>query len=123
VDSLLLQILTHAENGSPDGGALWTMAKPILTRLGFGGMLGWSVGFLFKKSLKLLAVLIALIFIGIQFLVARGYIQNIDWTAIGADFKAFLSEGFFTNLGSFLLKNLPFGAGFLAGFVVGLKMG
>jgi uncharacterized membrane protein (Fun14 family) len=119
---ILLQILTQTE-AADAGSALWKLAKPVLTRLGFGGILGWSVGFLFKKSMKLLAILLALIFIGLQFLVAKGYIQNVDWTAIGADFRSFFNKEFFTNLGDFLLLNLPFGVGFFAGFVLGLKMG
>ena len=122
MNAILLQIVSQSD-APAEGAALWKMAKPVLTRLGFGGILGWSVGFLFKKSMKLLAILLALIFIGLQFLVAKGYIQNVDWTSIGADFRSFFNEEFFTHLGDFLLLNLPFGVGFLAGFVLGLKMG
>jgi uncharacterized membrane protein (Fun14 family) len=114
---------SEAQSISGEGSTLWKLAKPIMSRLGFGGILGWSVGFLLKKSLKLLAILVALCFIGLQFLISRGYIQSVDWLIIAQDFKAFFNEDFFTNLSNLLLLNLPFGAGFIVGLLLGFKMG
>lgn len=102
---------------------LWEVVKPVLAQLAFGGIVGWSVGFLFKKAFKILAIIAALVFIGLQFCISQGYIEGIEWTKIGSGFKDTFDEGFFNGIWNFITRNLPFGGSFVVGFLIGLKKG
>jgi uncharacterized membrane protein (Fun14 family) len=102
---------------------LWESVQPILLQLGFGGLVGWSVGFLFKKTMKLMALLLALFFIGLQLLIYLGYLGPIDWIRIGSDVEQSLNPRLFDGMWRFLTHQFPYASGFALGFVLGLKMG
>lgn len=94
-----------------------------IAELGFGGLIGWSVGFFSKKSLKIAAIIIAIAFIGIQAMVYLGYISTPDWERMGSDAGRVINRDLFDSIWDILTASLPFGGGFTAGFILGFKMG
>ncbi|RKX77056.1 MAG: hypothetical protein DRP87_10260 [Spirochaetes bacterium] len=99
---------------------------PIITQLGFGGILGLIVGFTLKKLSKLVAILLGLIFILLQVLAYYG-IVTINWTPIARWWESFTESGahisLWEQLKTILFSNLPAVGGALAGFIIGLKIG
>lgn len=106
------------------GGALpWDTIAPVVGQLGFGGLLGWAVGFTVKKSLKLAAIVAGVLFIGIQALVSLGYIDPPHWPRINADLSRLLDKSHFEAFWAILTRSLPFGGGFTVGFLLGFSAG
>jgi uncharacterized membrane protein (Fun14 family) len=96
---------------------------PILTQLGVGGIAGLCVGFALKKIGKLLAILLGIAFLFLQYLAYIGII-SINYSALqewakGVAGQASAFEGVLTAI----IANLPFSASFLLGFALGFKMG
>lgn len=101
------------------------LGAPIAT-LGFGGVAGLIVGYTAKKVTKLVALVLGLAFILLQLLAYEGLI-TINWIAVQST-----AETVWTNPQGLTLAdrawhvlsaNLPFGGGFLAGFILGFKLG
>lgn len=97
-----------------------------LAGLGFGGLVGAVVGYASKKITKLAALLLGLLFILVQVMVFMGWIA-VDWVAVQT-----FAEAAWTNpqghtlaerAWHILTANLPFGGGFVAGFLIGFKIG
>ncbi len=97
-----------------------------LSGLGFGGLTGAAVGYTAKKFTKVAALIIGVSFILVQLMVHQGWI-DVDWGAVqtateGAvnsqQGRSLLQKGW-----DILTANLPWGGGFVAGFVLGFKMG
>jgi uncharacterized membrane protein (Fun14 family) len=101
---------------------LWDIFGPLLPQMGFGGVLGWAVGFFAKKSLKVVAIIVAFIFIMLQVMGHFGYI-DVNFVKMGDDFSHYANEDFFSGIWGFLTHNLPFGGSFVIGFLLGFKMG
>ncbi len=96
---------------------------PLLTQLGVGGVAGLCVGFALKKIGKLVAVLIGIAFLGLEFLAWKGIISiNYDALTTWAN-ELFAQVGVLEGVLSAIIANLPFAASFLVGFAIGLKMG
>ncbi len=96
---------------------------PLLTQLGVGGVAGLCVGFALKKIGKLVAVLIGIAFLGLEFLAWKGII-NINYDALTAwANELFAQVGVLEGVLSAIIANLPFATSFLVGFAIGLKMG
>lgn len=95
----------------------------ILVTLGAGGIAGWAVGFTLKKVAKVLALILGVVFISLQFLAFKQLI-TIDWLKIeglyanNAELESSLS-GFM----SVITYNLPFASSFLLGFWLGFRKG
>ncbi len=93
--------------------------------MGSGFMMGLSVGYVVKKSFKLLLLLMGLVLIGVFVLESKGVITlneaSLDQhVSLGTEmFKHFLT---FLKVRLGALK-IAGGVGAAAGFVVGLKMG
>jgi len=113
-------LLLIAQNES---NPMWLSVKPILTQLGFGGIAGLCVGFMFKKTLKLAAIIFALIFIVIQVLVSMGYIGDVNWMRISQDFTSAFDKSFFDGLWRLASHHFPFAGGLGVGFLIGFKAG
>ncbi|GAX77693.1 hypothetical protein CEUSTIGMA_g5136.t1 [Chlamydomonas eustigma] len=112
---------------------LWRVAGPMITNLGFSGGIGLVSGMAFKKVGQLLAIFIGLSFITLQGLAQTGFI-TVNWTGVEQyvtktldsnndgkldelDFKKFVNHGL-----GVLSAGVPSIGGFLAGFLLGLKM-
>jgi len=90
--------------------------------LGFGGIAGWSVGYTLKKVAKVVALIIGVVFIGIQVLAANHFIA-IDWQKIQATVPdKSLQDAASAGMGM-LTYNLPFAGAFLLGFAAGFRSG
>ncbi len=98
----------------------------MATQIGFGGLIGFVVGFAIKKLIKLLLVAAGLFFLGLQLLAYEGYI-TINWQKFEfsiADLAHKLPEFAAGNpLSTFLVFGMPFGASFVLGLLLGLKKG
>lgn len=97
-----------------------------LGQMTFGGLAGYTVGYALKKVGRFLAITLGLLFIALQLLAQAGYIQ-VDWTRIQRDVEPLLQQPGLQSLWDRLLKtltyNLPFGASFVGGLVLGLRAG
>ncbi|MCS6869643.1 MAG: FUN14 domain-containing protein [Thermus sp.] len=99
---------------------------PYLGQMTFGGLAGYAVGFALKKVGRLLAFSLGLLFVALQLLAQAGYVQ-VDWTRIQKEVEPLLQGPGLKNLWEGLLRtltyNLPFGASFMGGFLLGLRAG
>jgi len=97
-----------------------------LSGLGFGGLVGATVGYASKKVTKLAALLLGLCFIVVQVMVFMGWI-DVDWSAVQSTAESAWTNAQGHTLGErawqILTANLPFGGGFVAGFLIGFKIG
>lgn len=96
--------------------------KYFFLTLGIGGAAGWAVGFTTKKLAKIVAVILGLVFISVQYLAYKSYI-TVDWEKIKA---AVPNAQLQDTAGSFLhivTYNLPFAGSFLLGFWAGFRKG
>lgn len=100
--------------------------SPYLGQVTFGGLAGYAVGYALKKLGRLLAVVLGLLFVAVQLLAQAGYIQ-VDWTRIQRDVEPLLQQPGLQSLWERLLTtltyNLPFGASFVGGLILGLRAG
>ncbi len=98
--------------------------SPYLGQVTFGGLAGYAVGYALKKLGRLLAVALGLLFVVVQLLAQAGYIQ-VDWTRIQKDVEPLLQQPGLQSLWERLLTtltyNLPFGASFVGGLILGLR--
>ncbi len=100
--------------------------SPYLGQMTFGGLAGYAVGYALKKVGRLLALGLGLLFVALQLLAQAGYIQ-VDWTRLQKDVEPLLQQPGLQSLWDRLLRtltyNLPFGASFVGGLVLGLRAG
>jgi len=98
----------------------------VILTLGLGGIAGFCVGYFVKKAAKAAALLAGLLFILIQIMAAKGWLQ-INWGAANESFQQFAHSGAAdTAMSKFLsvmVSNLPSAAGFIGGFYIGVKKG
>lgn len=98
---------------------------PLIQQLGFGGLTGAVAGYAAKKLTKLAAILLGVLFIVLQLLAYKNFV-TINWGAMSSAASPHLAEGGRTVLGGIwriLTHNLPFGAAFATGFLLGFKRG
>ncbi|WP_243027931.1 FUN14 domain-containing protein [Thermus albus] len=100
--------------------------SPYLGQMTFGGLAGYAVGYALKKVGRFLAIILGLLFVAVQLLAQAGYIQ-VDWTRIQKDVEPLLKQPGLQSLWERLLNtltyNLPFGASFVGGLILGLRAG
>ena len=99
---------------------------PYLGQITFGGLAGYAVGYALKKVGRLLAIALGLLFVALQLLAQAGYVE-VDWTRIQRDVEPLLQQPALQTLWdrplATLPYNLPFGASFVGGLVLGLRAG
>jgi len=94
-----------------------------LAQLGVGGLGGLCVGYAVKKMAKIVAVIIGLFFLGLQYLAYQGII-NIDYVGLENWAKGVVAgAGALEGVLTAMIANLPFAASFAVGLAMGLKMG
>lgn len=96
---------------------------PLLEQLGVGGVAGLCVGYGLKKLGKLIAILIGLLFLSLQFLAWKGIISINYETLLQWGNETIRSIGLAEGTFGVIIANMPFAASFLVGFAIGLKMG
>ena len=98
----------------------------IAPDLGFGGVAGAVVGYTAKKVTKLVAILLGLVFIAVQYLVYMKFV-SVDWSAVQHTAEHVWSDAQGVTLAdrawAIVSANLPFGGAFVAGFALGFKLG
>ena len=99
------------------------LVSPLTSELGIGGIGGFCVGYSLKKFAKIVSIIVALSFLGLQYLAQKGVIM-IDYHALEAWAMNVLGgtgalQGFFVTL----IAQMPFGIGFAGGLAIGLKKG
>ena len=94
---------------------------PFVGTLGFGGLMGYAVGFAAKKAAKLGLIIMGVLFILIQYLVYKGFV-DVDWGGVAGHGGEAAKAG-----GAWVWKvvtyNVPLGVGFTAGVLLGFKKG
>jgi uncharacterized membrane protein (Fun14 family) len=99
------------------------LISPLAFQLGIGGVGGFIVGYALKKLSKLILIVIGLFIIALIYLSTQGVI-NINYGGLWNALNSLLGEA--TSAFSWLvgvISLLPFAASFIAGFLVGLKLG
>lgn len=97
-----------------------TVLSPVVVQLGIGGIGGYLVGFAAKQIAKIVAVLLGLVFVGLQYLAYTGII-DIHYDKLIQYLNGLL--GFQSTISTFLFSNLPFAGGFVTGFALGFRKG
>jgi uncharacterized membrane protein (Fun14 family) len=99
---------------------------PYLGQITFGGVAGFATGLATKKIGRIALVFAGLIFIALQIL-AYAKIIAIDWIRlegfVAPTFKQSTMLSILNLMWHILTNNLPFGAAFIPGFLLGLKRG
>jgi uncharacterized membrane protein (Fun14 family) len=99
------------------------VVSPLVFQLGVGGVGGFVVGFALKKLSKLVLFLIGVFLVALIYLSARGIVKvNYDalWKAL-ASLLGSAGSAFSWLIG--VISVVPFAGSFIAGFLIGLKVG
>ena len=67
-----------------------TNFSPLLTSVGFGGLVGFLIGFIIKKLFKILAIVAGVFFAVLIYLEQQGMV-NINWDKIDVAYHGVLS--------------------------------
>jgi len=106
-------------------------AKPIISKISFGSIVGYCSGAAAKKIGKAVAILCGLGFIAIQSAASAGYVE-VDWEKVKDDTIAKVdTDGdgeltvsdakiYWGKVKKILTKNVPNAGGFSLGFMYGL---
>lgn len=89
-------------------------------------MAGLVAGYAAKKTAKVVAVLLGLLFFALQILAYEGWI-TIHWEEVERSADEFWrhaqQQGLWERLWNVLTGNLPFSGAFTAGFLIGFRLG
>lgn len=102
---------------------LSNILTPLAGEIGIGGIGGFLSGWALKKAAKLLAIILGVAFLGLQYLAYKGVIA-IDYSALTTWANELLGQasGVQSLLTDFIV-HAPFGAAFIGGFYLGLQRG
>ena len=120
------RVAAQTPGGLDGADALSRMIVPLATQLTLGAAIGFCVGFLFKKAVKVVAVLVGLAFVLLQ-LLAYADVITINWWAVAAWWDQMRQPeslgGQWNAAYAVLFANVPALVGAVPGLVVGLKTG
>jgi len=115
--------LTLTTTPPPASQGLIDALLPTLPGLSLGVILGFCAGYAIRKLGRMAALIAGLLFLAMQILAWQGLL-TIHWERIQALTTPLLSQGG-QQLGHWALgvlqTNLPFGGGFVAALLVGLR--
>ena len=107
-------------------------AKPLISKISFGSVLGYCSGTAAKKIGKAIAITVGLVYMAVQSASYSGYLQ-VDWDKVEKDVVQSIDtdgDGKFTEkdlkvywekLKRILTYNIPSASGFTIGFLYGIK--
>ncbi len=103
--------------------SLSSILTPLAGEIGIGGIGGFLAGWALKKAAKMVAVIIGLAFLGLQYLAYENIIQ-INYGALQdwANKLAGQAAGTQSIVTDFFV-HAPFGAAFIGGFYLGFQKG
>ncbi len=87
--------------------------------MGFGGALGFLVGFTLKRVFKIMAFLLGLYVLSLLWLADNGVIV-VKWGEISKFANSFFSS--FESFAKNTVRTLSFGGSFAVGFAIGMKV-
>jgi uncharacterized membrane protein (Fun14 family) len=99
------------------------VVSPLVFQLGVSGVGGFIVGFALKKLSKLILFLIGIFIVVLIYLSTQGII-NINYSGLWSALSGLMGlagSAFSWLVG--VISLLPFAASFVAGFLLGLKLG
>lgn len=105
-----------------------TLDWPLIgMELGLGGIIGFAIGYFFKKSLKISLFTLGFVTF-ILVLLNQFQFVNIQWEIIEATYSSAVegtggSREILEGISQWLMDRIPLGGGLLVGFFAGLKMG
>jgi uncharacterized membrane protein (Fun14 family) len=94
---------------------------PFVGMLGFGGLMGYGVGYAAKKVSKLALVGMGILFFLIQYLCYKG-LAEVDWGGVAAQGAVAAKAGGIA-FWRIVTYNVSLGAGFVAGIALGFRKG
>ena len=98
--------------------------QEMLPQLTLGFVVGMASGYMLKILGRFALIIIGVVFIGVQVLAAQ-HVVTVDWTKLQHLTDPWLSEHgkpFLNWLWATLSHDLPFGASFTAGLLLGLRL-
>jgi uncharacterized membrane protein (Fun14 family) len=103
--------------------SLSNLLTPLVGEIGIGGVGGFLSGYALKKAAKIVALIIGLAFLGLQYLAYENIIQ-IDYGALREWANSLLGQASGAqNILTDFIVHAPFGAAFIGGFYLGLQRG
>ena len=103
--------------------SLSNILTPLAGEIGIGGIGGLLAGWALKKAAKMVAVIIGLAFLGLQYLAYENIIQ-INYAALQDWANSLAGQAAGTqSLITDFFAHLPFGAAFIGGFYLGFQKG
>lgn len=102
---------------------LSNILTPLAGEVGIGGIGGFLVGYATKKAAKMLAILIGITFLGLQYLAYKDII-SINYMALQNFANELVGQAAGTQtILTDLIVHAPFGASFVGGVYLGLQKG
>lgn len=102
---------------------LSNILTPLAGEIGIGGVGGFLSGWALKKAAKMVAIILGVAFLGLQYLAYKGIIA-IDYSALTTWANELLGQASgVQNLLTDFIVHAPFGAAFIGGFYLGLQKG
>jgi uncharacterized membrane protein (Fun14 family) len=102
---------------------LSNILTPLAGEIGIGGVGGFLAGWALKKAAKIMAIIIGVAFLGLQYMAYKGVIA-IDYSALTSWVNELLGQASgVQNLITDFIVHAPFGAAFIGGFYLGLQKG
>ncbi len=102
---------------------LSNILTPLAGEIGLGGVGGFLSGWALKKAAKMMAIVLGVAFLGLQYLAYKGVIA-IDYSALTTWANELLGQASgVQNLLTDFIVHAPFGAAFIGGFYLGLQRG
>lgn len=108
--------------------------KPIISKIGFGTVLGYCSGMVMKKVSQSIGILLGTTFIGLQIAVSMGYI-DVKWDKVSDGIQAKIDvtndgtidtkdmKEYWKKVKSVLMENIPSASGFSCGLLYGVRYG
>lgn len=93
---------------------------PFVTEGGIAMLIGIALGVATRTVFKFVAILVALLFIAIQFMSHKGWITGIDWGKV-QDWVLNVPKS--TGIGALVKHKLPSAGSLVVGYWLGLKKG
>ena len=102
---------------------LSNILTPLAGEIGIGGVGGFLAGWALKKAAKIMAIIIGVAFLGLQYMAYKGVIA-IDYSALTSWVNELVGQASgVQNLITDFIVHAPFGAAFVGGFYLGLQKG
>lgn len=108
--------------------------KPVLTKIGFGTIMGYCSGLVMKKVSQSIGIILGTTFIGLQIAVSMGYI-DVKWDKVSDGVQAKIDvtndgtidgkdmKEYWKKVKLVLTKNIPSAGGFSCGLLFGVRYG